>query len=71
MKMINSSIKSLKLANLLIQKIASNSTLPASLQSTKKPLNQTCIANRLSSFYNNSKIAESTKVVRKSYEEMD
>ena len=64
--MINSYIKSLKPANHLILTIPSNPTLPASLQPTEKPLNQTCVENQLPGFYNSRKIAESTKVERKS-----
>ena len=60
--MINSYIKSLKLANHIILTIPSNLTVIAYLQPTDKPFNQNCIANQLSSFYNSRNIAESTKV---------
>ena len=59
--MINSR-KSLKLANHLILTIPSNPTLPASLQPTLKPFNQTCVANQLSSFYNNRKSQKPQKL---------
>ena len=71
MKMIYSYMKSLKFANNLILTFPSNPTLPASLHPTEKPLNQTCVVDQLSSFHDSRKIAESTKVERKSYEEMD
>ena len=64
--MVNSCVKSLKLAKHLILTIASIPILPAFLQPTEKPFNQTCLANQLSSFYKSSKIAVSTKVEWKS-----
>ena len=60
MKMINSYIKSLKLAKDLILR-SHQIPLPASLQPTEKSFNQTCVANQLPSFYNSRNIAESTK----------
>ena len=69
--MINSYIKSLKFVKHLILKIPSNPRPLSSLHLTEKPFNQTCTANQLSSFCNNCKIAESTKVAQKSEEEMD
>ena len=65
MKIIDSYIPSLKLANHLILTIPSNPTLLASLQPIGKSFNQTCVANQLPGFYNSRKIAESTKVKRK------
>ena len=58
--MVNSYIKSLKLAKHLILTIPSNN--PASLQPAEKPFNQNCFANQLSSFYTSFKIAENTKL---------
>ena len=66
MKVINSYIKSLKLANYLILTIPSNPTLLTSLQPTEKPFKQACAKSQLSSFYTSRKIADSTKVRRKS-----
>ena len=71
MKEINLYIKILKLADHFILTIPSSPTLLASLQSTEKPFNETFFANELSSFYASTKTAESTKVERKSREEMD
>ena len=64
--MINSHIKSLKLANHFTLAIPSNPTFPPSLQPTEEPFNQTYVANQLSSFHISHKIAEIAKAERQS-----
>ena len=64
--MINSHVKGLKLGNHLILMIPSSPTLHTSLQPKEKQFNRICVANQLSGLYNSRKIAECTKIERKS-----